>query len=164
MSPAPDPMESGPATPRNWLRIVLVASLAINVLVLGLIAGAMVFGGGPEYRHTPRLERSGGPLTRALSRADRQAIGVQMRKAYRETGADRRNRRKIYRSLIKDLTADPYDPDAVGRHMDEIRMLFGDRFELGQTLLMQRLSEMSAEERAAYAGRLKKAIRRRNRD
>jgi len=150
--------KNGAARPRPWVRIVLIVSLAFNLLVLGLIGGALLSGGKWRHHHPPRLE-AGGPLTRALSNEDRRAIGRKMRKAYREDGEEvRASRHQALDELVAAVEAVPFDPEAVRQRMADIRAMFRNRFELGQTLLIERLSEMSDAERAAYAERLRERM------
>lgn len=159
---ARQPENNGAHRPRPWVRILLIVSLAFNLLVLGLIGGALLSGGKWRHHHPPRLE-AGGPLTRALSHEDRRAIGRKMRQAYRDGGIEARNhRQKVFGELVAAVEAVPFDPDTVRQRMADLNAMFRDRFELGQKLLIDRLSEMNDAERAAYADRLREGMKRRH--
>lgn len=149
----------------RWLRLLLIVSLALNLMVVGLVAGMAWTGGGKHGGHHPsRLEKIGGPLTRALSKEDRRAIGREMRSAYQDRAGDRGAQHELMQALIDDLRQVPFDRDAVTRQLAAQRDILQDRVQLGQTLLVDRLADMSEQDRAAYADRLQNALdRRRNR-
>jgi len=138
------------------MRIVLVTSLALNLLVVGLAAGWALRHAGND--RPSRLDMAGGPLTRALSREDRQEIGQQMRQAWRATGDGRGDLRESYDALVAGLRAVPFDPVRVSERMRQHRERFAVRFELGQDVLVAHLSHMSDTERRAYADRLEDRI------
>jgi len=89
-------MASETETPkRKWSvgRIVLILSLALNLLVVGLVAGALL------HRHQlpdrpPRIADLGfGPYVRSLSREDREALGT----AFKAEEGNFRERRETLR-------------------------------------------------------------------
>lgn len=138
-------------------RIVLVASLALNLLVVGLAAGwALRHTDGP---HPSRLDMAGGPLTRALSQEDRHEIGRQMRQAWRQVDGGRADMRASLDAMVADLRAVPFDPAQVAERMRQHRARFAVRFEMGQDILVTHLSNMTDAERRAYADRLEDKIR-----
>ena len=154
----PDETRTGSGGTKPWIRIMLVVSLALNLLVLGTLGGAMMTWSKWRSHHPPRLDMAAGPLTQALSREDRRAIARQMRKAYRDTGAPRAGLRAELQGLADDLNATPFDAAAVEKRLARHRDVFQERFALGQTLLLQRLTEMAPEERSAYADRLMRVL------
>ncbi|MGR3316247.1 periplasmic heavy metal sensor [Roseovarius indicus] len=150
---------------RGWVKILLVASLGLNLLVAGAVAGAFFSGGRWHPKGPPRLETMGGPLTRALSEEDRLAIGQKIRQAYRDGSFSRDRHGEQFEGLIADLKATPFDPQAVEARLERIQGMFRERLSLGQSLLIEQLVAMDDEERAAYADRLvERKERRHNRD
>lgn len=147
-----------PRAPGRWARILLVASLALNLLIVGAVAGAMLSGGkwraGP-----PGAEAVIGPLTRALDAEDRRAIGREIRRAWRDGELLRGRHDEAFEGLIADLTATPFDPAAVEARLAAIRGVIQERLSLGQALLIERLTAMDPAGRAAYADRLREAMR-----
>ncbi len=143
---------------RPWLRLLLVVSLAFNLLIVGLIGGAVIMHGKWQGHHMPPPEMMGGPMTRALDRADRRAIGRQMRENFGNGQAMYEEMRASMEDLIAGLKAVPFDANAVENYMAGHRDHFSARLELGQALLLERLSAMSDAERAAYADRLQDEI------
>ena len=139
------------------MRILLVASLALNLAVVGLAAGwALRHAGGDA--HPSRLDMAGGPLTRALSTEDRHAIGNAMRETWREADDGRTDLRDSYDALLADLRAVPFDPALVSARMRQHRESFNVRFEMGQQVLVTHLATMSDADRRAYADRLEDRI------
>ncbi|MDQ2092252.1 periplasmic heavy metal sensor [Marimonas arenosa] len=145
---------------RRSVKIVLFLSLALNLLVLGLVIGAMA---GHRFDHDRRSvyhDRAGGPLTAALSPADRRAIGKALREAARETRPSRARTRAEYQAVVAALTAEPYDGAAVRAAVERQLQGLGQRAELGKEMLLRQLDAMSAADRAAYAERLERVLAR----
>lgn len=152
---------------KRWSRerIALVASLAVNFLVLGtLIGGAITHRGRPEPVPT---ELTMGPFTDAFSAEDRRALkerakaerGV-MRAMIRETDAD-------LMQVVAALRQEPWDEAVLRGAVERLRARFTARTELGEKLLFERLQAMSPEERRGFAERLEKRVKegpRRGRD
>lgn len=143
------------------LWVLLAASLALNLLLVGVIGGAVIRHGGWHDAEVPRLHRRGGPLTRALSGADRRAIRQAMREAYDGRALHGAHRARV-EALIADLEAPEFDPAAVAAHLDGYRAAFGERLDTGQRLLLQRLQAMDAAARTAYAARLRQQVQDRS--
>ena len=148
---------------KPWLRVLLVLSLALNLLVIGAVVGAMFSWSSWRPHHGSRLETAGGPLTRALSSEDRRAIGKEMRKAHRGDKGQREKHHAELEGLVAELKAMPFDPAPVEERLRRHRQSFDARFDLGLKLLLERLIQMSPDERAGYADRLQEVLdKRRN--
>ncbi len=150
-----------PAAPGRWIRVTLAVSLAINLLIVGMVAGAIL--SGPRDRAPALRDLGYGPFVAALPPKDRRILG---RAAAREAGAFRQNRaemRAVLREFLTALRAEPYDPDATARIVGQQQAKAFERQSIGQRLLLQRLAEMTAAERADYADALETALRRRAR-
>lgn len=144
--------------PRRIWRIVLVTSLAINLLLIGLVGGAIVRnGGGPPRGFDVQL----GPLTAALSPKDRRAIAEQLRQGDRRLGQSRKDRRDAFEALIQVVESQPFDPDALAQVFQSQQER---QFELqGKALsaFVAQVSGMTSEERDAFAIRLRDSYDRR---
>lgn len=146
-------------TPR-WIKVVLVLSLALNLLIAGLVLGALVSGKGGER---PRSERdmAGLPFLRALEPADRRAVLADLR---RDAGSFRENRRETrarFASLLEALRAETFDREAVKVLLDEQRGIAVARQNTGERIILDRVVSMSVAERRAYADRLEQSLKRR---
>lgn len=138
-------------------RGILVISLALNLLVVGAVAG-MVFKGGPGGPQ--RIDLTVGPLTRAMDGDRRDAV----RDALRESGAfqrrDRTEIREDMQVLLTTLRADVFDEAAFRDALARQRT----RLQSGQAAILDavtaQIEEMAPEERAAFADRLEAQARR----
>ena len=70
--PVPPVPPVPPAASGKGLRIALGISVALNLLVVGLVAGALLRDGDPRARMVRDLDF--GPFTEALSPRDREAL------------------------------------------------------------------------------------------
>ena len=145
----------------RWVKITLVVSLALNLLVVGGVAGAALSGGKWRDHGQHRMAPVGGPLTRALTETDRRAIGQAMREARRGEPNHREIHRAAFNGLLDDLRAIPFERDAAEARLREIRTVVEGKLTLGQTLLLDRLEQMTDAERAAYADRLEEVRKKR---
>ncbi|MGR3321436.1 MAG: periplasmic heavy metal sensor [Pseudooceanicola sp.] len=156
-TPPPSPPRPGM---RPWLRVLVFASLALNLLVIGALAGLVAVHDRDDPRRPPRLDRSVGPLTHALSDEDKRRIGREMRRAYREGRPSRAEFYAEYQQVIAALRADPYDPSIVADSLRRQLDASAERQRIGQDLLLERLAAMTPEERAEFAARLEEGLAR----
>ena len=148
MSVTPGPEKE---TRRVWPRVMLVISLGLNLLFVGLMLGAVARHGGPEGRRPP--PSVGAALYRALPHEDRQ----ELRKATRPI-RDREQMRtrdeKDLEGIAQALRATPFDAatlsELVNRDFERRR----DGLASMQAAWLQRIEEMSDQERDDYAERL----------
>lgn len=142
--------------PRKLWRIVLVLSLALNLAIVGIVAGAAVsgrLGKGP-----PRAFDMGlGPVARALDPAARRAIGAALRDDRDLRGLDMRAQ---FAAMMIALRRDPFDRDALQdvmiRQSERMMALQGK----ARDALIDQIDRMTPEERARFADRLENELRR----
>lgn len=156
--------ETPPVTPgpRRWIMSVLLLSLATNLLIVGVVVGAMLSPDGP--RRTDGDQRAvrgliGEPFVRALPTDMRRALirdVVQNRSQFRES---RESLRQRFEAFLAALRAETFDVEEATRLLGEQRNAAIRRQELGEQLLLNRLTEMTFEERAAYADALEDALK-----
>ena len=158
--------DAGPDTPkpaaRRWLLPVLFLSLALNLLVVGVFVGRLF--APMDSRKGERIAgpiRSvvGEPFVRALTREDRRAMLAEFKREGPRIRESREALRRQVQAFLAALRSDPFDPDEVRRLMQNQRQSARSRQALGETLLLNRLQDMSGEERAAYADRLEKSLK-----
>ena len=138
---------------RRSIKLLLAVSLALNMLVVGMIGG-MMFHGGPFTSAMSARMAAYGPLTRALSREDRAIIGQTMRGELGDARQNRQKRAAGIEALKNALMADDYDSDTAHQLIVELQEIGLKRYTLGQQLLHKRLDTMNDEERRAFASRL----------
>ena len=159
-TPASPTQDTGMAGRYRRLRIALIASLGVNLLVLGTVAGAVFLGPGDGPRRFEVRDIGFGPFDRALTREDRDALrqafverAGTMREGWRQMRAD-------LEQFLAILRADPFDPAALQAVAELQADRMEERFALGQDLLVQRIAAMTEAERLAFADRLEDALRR----
>ena len=147
-----------PKTPINWTRIVLVTSLALNLLVVGIFLGARFSGDGSSAQRAPQ-NLPIGVLGHALEREDRRALGAAFRQEMRKQRGNATSRVDAAQ-FIDVLRAPEFSATELATLMDTQFARSTASFEVGRALLLKKITEMSPQERAAYADRLEEGVKR----
>jgi uncharacterized membrane protein len=142
------------------MTLLLFASLALNLLILGAIVGWVLSPDGPRRDDGPARSLMGAPFAEALSRPDRRALLGQMRRRAERIEGNRDELRQRFETLLDALAADPWDRVAVETVLEAQRVAALERQVIGEELLLDRLDAMSVDERRAYAQRLEERVRR----
>lgn len=159
-TPTP-PSPSGEATARplrRGLRALLFVSLAANVLVIGLVIGAVL--DGPKDRKVPRTDRIGGPMTFALTHDDRHAIGRELRREYRRDRPNRAQLQAEYQGVVAALRANPFQIETIQSSLQRQRDAANERLLLGHEILLKRIQSMTPQARADFADRMEEGLAR----
>lgn len=151
------------ATPRkrNWGRWLLTGSLALNLALVGAMVGAHF----SDRKGSPKGEREiqssfVGPYGRALSKEDRRAIRRALLTRAPSLKEKRGEMRRIVGELSEALRAEPFDPEAVNTILDKQREVQFRLQDTGREVLIERLTAMTPEARAAFADNLEKGMKR----
>ena len=104
------------------------------------------------------------PVQRGADESDRRAIRHSLLARLGEFRAQREAAQAEFQTLLTALRADPFDPVAMKAALASIETRNAERLQLGRTLIENRLIEMSPKERAAFADRLEKGLRRGGKD
>jgi uncharacterized membrane protein len=160
---------TAPPRPCRWLAIGLLASLSVNLLIAGLIAGAALTQGrappdDPRVAERVLIPLGLGLYARALDPEDRHALiqdATGQRDALRPARAEMR---RNMADLARAVRAEPYDADAVRAVLSRQRAAVAVPLRVGEDVLVARLAGMSPEARAAFADRIDAAMRRDRRD
>ena len=143
----------------RWVKIVLFTSLAVNLLVIGLVVGALL--SGPHGRDRTELRGLGyGPFVRALPKEDRSALHGALARNAHSFRDNRAELRAQFEALLTALRAEPFDVSEVERVFAEQRDRILERQLMGQDSLLERIVAMSPQDRAAYADALDRKLRR----
>ena len=141
------------------IKIALAVSLAFNLLVVGVVGGAVL--SRPDPGEAPAIRALGlGPFALSLPREARNDVRGRIEANLDEM---RRNRGEIGRSLLavrRALLADPFDREAAERALGRSRQAAIALQAQGHGALLDTLEEMSAAERAVVAERLERTLRR----
>ena len=139
-------------------KILLGVSLAINLAVIGVFAGA-AFRKGKD-----RPQRGGGqinyarPYIQALPREDRRAILEAMRPSKR--GEDRATRRALYQEVTDILRVETFDRQAIEAILLKQTEVTLSGQRAAQVQWLNRIEEMGTQERRAYADAVEDVLKR----
>ncbi len=152
-----------PSATRKWVRYALVASLGVNILVAGVVGGAILRAGPPErFRPGKDIAAFGlRPYARALDEGGRKSLREAVRAGRGDFHAGRQAMRTHMRDLAAALRADPYDEAAIEAELAKQARNVSANVAFGQRLLLTQIREMSDDARRALATRLLEPPRRR---
>ncbi|MFW2588041.1 periplasmic heavy metal sensor [Sagittula sp. SSi028] len=154
-------MAENEKTTGRGVRWALIASLAVNFVVIGAVAG-FVWMGPPEPQGRPGGADPSLPYTRALSEPQRDALGEELRGGvYRDRKVMRDVRNRVledYRAALDLLRSDPFDPVAFEQLLAEQAAHSAEVRLRGQGLLADYVARMSPDDRARYADRLEETL------
>jgi len=143
----------------GWLGIALVVSLGLNILLVGVVGGAYLRDWQRQAMRPDRAVQMLGlrPYWRAMDPESR----AELAKAVRETRAEQRSQGGVYRGFVRDLRAallaEPFDRGALKAVLARRANMLARRMSLGREVLVDRIAEMTPEQRRAFAARLFKA-------
>ncbi len=137
--------------PGTWRRWLLVASLGLNLVALGIIAGAWIKGPPPA---PPPMGPALWRYARDLPEPYRHDLARALRDSEKDWSGPRAAFRGQQQAMAAALTAQPFDPAAVKAVISgqiELARRLGTR---ASDLLVAQIVRMSEAERAAYAAAL----------
>ncbi|SCZ68993.1 Uncharacterized membrane protein [Epibacterium ulvae] len=145
-------IDSTAKSPR-WLRILLGLSLALNLAVVGVAAGAAYRFSAKDHPKTGGSQSFGRMLFRDLDRQTRQSLRRDAEGGHKDFHAKRQAEAQALAAALK---AKPFDVQAVEAVLTEqsaTRQKFQDRV---QDAWLAKVAEMSDEARADLAERLER--------
>jgi uncharacterized membrane protein len=152
------PETAGPGPKGRFRRWLLPASLVLNLLLAGVIAGGALshmHGSGPPHR-----KFGFGPLEHAVPQQARQKLGpvfererANMRGAFHEL---RGARSRMHEAMVKQ----PYDPDAASRALEEVRDRSAAVQDVLHNLLLSINERLTPEERRQFLDALERPLKR----
>lgn len=156
-------MSASPSPKRKWMPILLVLSLAVNLLIVGVVVGTVLrFRGDDRGRIPPGF---GPALYHALPKADKRALRGQL-SDMRSRGSHRRA--EDFNALSDALRTVPFDPAAVELLLVQQAQATADLQDALHQQWLARVTEMSDQDRLIYADQLEDVVKRgphrRNRD
>ncbi|WP_116133476.1 periplasmic heavy metal sensor [Tropicimonas sp. IMCC34043] len=139
----------------RWLRVLLFVSLALNLAVVGIVGGAIlgraVDGPGPVQ---VSKELGLGPFLTALDPAQRAALRSASWERRSEMRAGRAAWKQAFDETLQVLRTEPFDAARMQALVDLQADLAANARKVGQEVLIAQLTQMSPEERQAFADRL----------
>ena len=149
-------------------RVILVASLALNLAVVGLVVGAALRSDDiarrslEDNRARAMQDRDFGlgPFIAALDSEAKRAVGRGFVKKVGSSENARKDAQSKLETTIVLLTSEPFDAEAFRASLLDHHEKFAERQAIGLDLLTDYLVEMSHEDRALYAERLEATLLR----
>lgn len=140
------------------IKIALAVSLALNLLVAGLVGGAVLRRGGPD--EAPAIRALGlAPFAIALPREGRDDMRRRIEADAPRLRAERARIGDSLREVRRALLADPFDREAAAAALARSREAATALQGIGHSALLDTLEEMTVEDRAEVARRLGRAMR-----
>ena len=149
---------TAPSRGGRGLRWALGLSLALNLAVVGMVAGAMLRD-GHGMRGAMVRDLGFGVFSEALSREDRRALRAALFERAPEMREMRRQRQEDMQALVAILRSEPFDAAALAARMAEQEARLAAQLRLGQALLQDRIAGMTPEARRGFADRLEAGLR-----
>ncbi len=154
--------QQNPPPKRRALRWVLGGSLALNLVFVGLFAGAAMRHLGDDGKKRDGgqvIQNFGAPMARALPSDARRTFRRQLRDEASGLPS-RQERRALYGEALAALRADPFD-EAKVRSLLSLQSDIAQKVQTyAQDVWVELILEMSAEERLNVADRLEEALSR----
>lgn len=147
-----------PATAR-WVKVALAVSLALNLGVIGVVAGVVMGRDGGDG--APALRTLGlGPFALALTREDRDGLRQRIERRGEPLREERRAIAQSLRAVQAALLSEPFDRAAAEAAFARSRELAASLQAAGQGALLDQIETMSVAERVQLAERLERGMRR----
>lgn len=138
---------------RRWLGPAFLASLALNLFLVALIAVPVIK--GPPDRYGPPPKGYGPSLMygalKELPEEDRLVIRRAMRERFRDVAPHIRETREARDKLIDAIAAEPYDEAAVRAAFDDISQATMAMSELGRDAMLNGFAKLTPEQRQRVA-------------
>ena len=156
--PIAPPPTSPPRAGSGWMRVALGVSLALNLAIVGMVAGAMYRNGGSRHGESMVRDVGFGAFTEALSKPDRAALRRAFLASAPEFRDGRRDMQADFTALLAELRAEPFDAGELQDVMGRQNARNAQRLEIGQTLVYDLLVAMAPDERQKFADRLEQSL------
>ncbi len=128
---------------RKPLPFWLFASVLINMILIGLIAGLFLRPGhGPA--HGPGRPFEAGEI----SREDRLAVRAVMARGIEASRAEIAARRNAEEAMVATLRAEPFDPDAARIALEAFRTADCEARDAAAGAIFSELNDLTADQRA----------------
>lgn len=145
--------------PRRLTRMLLIGSLALNVLIIGVVGGAAVSIRGAGDKGSVS-DKFGSPHIKALTFEDKREVGRAIRSAYRKSNVDHRSDHQHYKEALEILRSSPLDEAALRNLVGTLDQAGERRRAMARDVFLTKILSMSDAERTVYADRLEDVLTR----
>ncbi|WP_068112931.1 periplasmic heavy metal sensor [Tropicimonas marinistellae] len=151
-----------PIAPRRriWLRVLLFVSLAMNLAVVGIVAGAYLSRVDDKERPERIARELGlGPFLMALDADNREALYASAKARRGELVEGRAAWGTAFRETLTLIRQEPFDEARFLDLVERQAQIASRGRSIGQEELAVQLARMSPQERAAFADKLERGMR-----
>ena len=150
-------------TPRRkrLMRVALGLSLALNVMILGALGGAMWRHGGPGPHgggDLPGLRSYASPYVQALPPEARRGLHGKMQASGKVHHLDREARRALYDEMLTALRAEPFQADVAAAVLAAQGEAAAGVQQVAHDAWLAEVSAMDAAARQDYADKLQQRL------
>lgn len=146
--------------PKRRFRVLLGASLALNLLFIGGLVGAIAK--GPSARAPgPNSREISAPYVAAFDRETKREIRKEMRARLPKRETSIGATRSDYNTFLELLRAEAFDEARAAQVIEQQMDRAGVFLKLGRELSLEKISQMSKPERVAYADRFEEFLKTR---
>lgn len=155
-----------PPRTRTWVKVLLAVSLALNLAVLGLVAGAGLRAektwhtGSPDHARNVVRDLGLAPIIGAFPPEMRREMAREFRDRSGPPRADRLALAAELEDALGVLRSEPFDRAALEGLLNRQRDRVAARLSAGRDVVLDRIEAMSAQERVAFADKLEKSLAR----
>ena len=143
------------------MRIALAVSVALNLAILGVVAGSFLHqGGGMGGRGEMGRDLGFGPFGEALAPDDRRVLRDWLKARAPELRTANSQRYADLTAVQAALRAQPFDPAALRAAFEAMRGRMEDQLALGHQALTEVILAMPDAQRLALADRLERGMQR----
>ena len=140
---------------RNLWKILFGISLALNLLIIGAVGGAMIrMSKGPVANH----RASGLLYMRALNFEDKKSFRKELFRNKDSRKIGRAKEYSSYSSAVKILKKDPFDRKAFEELLDQQTKFSKSSQRSARLALVAQITKMTKEERSIYSERLEDLV------
>ena len=133
----------------------LIASILINILLIGSLGGYLLGGGGSESRAGNSRGHHAELMPDKATDADKKAVRAVMRSAFKETAVERAASREARQELAAAIDSDPYDVATVRAALAKMRMTESAVQEVIHESLASNMSDLTRRQRQGVVRALK---------
>jgi uncharacterized membrane protein len=133
----------------------LIASILINILLIGSLGGYFLGGGDSEGRAGNTHGHHAELMPEKATDADKKAVRAVMRGAFESTAVERAASREARQKLAAAIDSDPYDVTAIRAALAEMRMTEAAVQEAIHESLASNMSDLTRRQRQGVVQALK---------
>ncbi len=149
----------------GWMKLLLIASLSVNVAIAGLVGGNAIRHwqqgvASGKWQNEPGLDRRQTRILRMVPDARREEARTILRARQDEYKAARETTRAAQQALVEAIRQEPLNPERLAAALAKRRQASGRMWGIGYEQMAEIVHRLDAAERAEMAKHLEERTRR----